>query len=231
MFFAQKITCLKPASAENRPLTNGNVLSASSDLVSELSPLQKTAKRAADIILSLVTLVITLPLFITLAILIKLSGKGPAIFRQERIGLNGKPFTMLKFRTMHQDAETNGPMLSNPNDPRVTTVGRFIRRHKLDEIPNFINVLSGEMSVVGPRPEREYYLDLLRKENPEVDLILTVKPGITCTGQVVYGYASDLGEMLERLKYELDYVKNPSLSKDAEIIWQTLLLLIRGRKD
>jgi len=132
---------------------------------------------------------------------------------------------------MKEDAETNGPMLSNPNDPRVTPVGTFMRRHKLDEIPNFINVLRGDMSIVGPRPERQFYIDLLRKENPEVDLLLTVKPGITCTGQVVYGYASDIEEMIERLDYELDYVKNPSLRKDAFIIWQTVLLLIRGRKE
>lgn len=199
--------------------------------INTLAPWQKAVKRAADVFLSLFTLIITLPVFIILALIIKLSGKGPAIYRQTRVGLNGEPFTLLKFRTMYEDAEPNGPMLSNPTDPRVTPVGIFMRRHKLDELPNFINVLMGDMSIVGPRPEREYFLNLLRKENPEVDLLLTVKPGITCTGQVKYGYASDVKEMSERLLYELDYIKTPSLRNDACIMWQTVLLLIRGRRE
>ncbi len=221
---------MKPAPAKNIPDNTGKKPCDLSIQVKRLNPWQQLIKRTADIVFSLITLAITLPVFIILALLIKLYDKGPVIFRQERTGRNGKPFTLLKFRTMKQDAETNGPMLSSPNDPRVTPVGRFMRRHKLDEIPNFINVLKGEMSVVGPRPERQYYLDLLRKENEEVDLLLNFKPGVTCTGQVVYGYASDIEQMTERIKYELDYVRAPSLRKDAFIIWQTFLLLIRGRR-
>lgn len=222
---------MKPSPSEISPVNPGNQFNNLSVRIKSFTPWQKAIKRISDIILSFITIIITLPVFIILAILIRFSGKGPVIFRQERIGLNGKPFTLLKFRTMKEDAETDGPMLSNPTDPRVTTVGTFMRRHKLDEIPNFINVLWGDMSVVGPRPERQFYIDLLRKENPDVDLLLTVKPGITCTGQVVYGYASDVKEMIERLDYELDYVKNPSLRKDVFIMWQTVLLLIRGRKE
>jgi lipopolysaccharide/colanic/teichoic acid biosynthesis glycosyltransferase len=188
-------------------------------------------KRVIDITLSLISICITLPIIIILAIIIKSSGRGPVIFRQERIGRYGKPFTLLKLRTMHENAESNGPMLSTPDDQRVTRAGRFMRRHKIDEIPNFINVLKGDMSIVGPRPEREYYLRQLRERNQEVDLLLTVRPGITCSGQVEYGYASDLDEMIERLAYELNYVKSPSLRRDLVIMWQTVLLLTRGRKN
>jgi lipopolysaccharide/colanic/teichoic acid biosynthesis glycosyltransferase len=222
---------LKPSPSEKKPVSNGQKVNDLSVSVKCFAPWQKIIKRVSDIILSFFTLVITFPVFLTLAILIKVNSKGPVIFRQERIGLYGKPFTLLKFRTMKEDAEPDGPMLSNPNDPRVTTIGIYMRKHKLDEIPNFLNVFWGEMSIVGPRPERQFYLDLLRKENPEADLLLNVKPGITCTGQIVYGYATDIKEMVERLDYELEYVKAPSLRKDALIMWQTMLLLIRGRKE
>jgi lipopolysaccharide/colanic/teichoic acid biosynthesis glycosyltransferase len=196
-----------------------------------LSGWQSVLKRFTDIVLSLITLVVCLPLSIVLAVLIKASGKGPILFRQERLGLHGRPFTLLKFRTMVEDAESDGPMLSNPDDPRVTGIGRFMRRHKIDEIPNFLNVLTGEMSIVGPRPERRYYVELLREKNPETDLMLTVRPGITCLGQVAFGYASDLEEMTERLGYELEYVRKASLSLDAKIMWHTIVLLLRGRKE
>lgn len=195
------------------------------------SPSQLKIKRIIDISLSLITICIALPLIAFLSIIIKTTGKGAIIFRQERIGRNGKPFMLLKFRTMHNNAEPDGPMLSSPTDQRVTAAGRFMRRHKIDELPNFFNVIKGEMSIVGPRPEREYYLQQLRTRNPEVDLLLSVKPGITCTGQVEYGYASDIDQMTDRLVYELDYVKAPSLRKDLNIMWQTVLLLLRGRKE
>jgi lipopolysaccharide/colanic/teichoic acid biosynthesis glycosyltransferase len=198
--------------------------------VAGFSPTQLIIKRFIDIFLSLITICIALPVIVLLAIIIKSSGKGAIIFRQERIGKNGKPFMLLKFRTMHDDAEPDGPMLSTPTDKRVTAAGRFMRRHKIDELPNFLNVIRGDMSIVGPRPEREYYLQQLRARNPEVDLLLSVKPGITCTGQVEYGYASDIDQMADRLVYELDYVKSPSLRKDLIIMWQTVVLLLRGRK-
>jgi lipopolysaccharide/colanic/teichoic acid biosynthesis glycosyltransferase len=188
-------------------------------------------KRLTDILLSLITLLFTLPVSLLLSILIKFSAKGPVLFRQERIGKNGKPFVMLKFRTMKNDAETDGPMLSNPNDQRVTTVGRFMRRHKIDELPNFINVIRGEMSIVGPRPEREFYLDQLRKLNPDTDLMLTIKPGITCIGQVKFGYATNMTEMAERLLFELEYVRKRSFRLDIQVMWHTILLLLRGRED
>ena len=188
-------------------------------------------KRLTDIMLSIITLVVTSPVSLFLSIMIKLSDTGPVLFRQERIGKDGIPFIMLKFRTMYRNAETNGPMLSNPFDSRVTPVGRFMRRHKLDELPNFINVIRGEMSIVGPRPEREFYLNKLRNLNPDTDLLLNVKPGITCIGQVKFGYATNMTEMAERLLYELEYVKSRSFGLDMLVMWQTLLLLLRGRKE
>lgn len=157
-----------------------------------------------------------------------MADRGPVLFRQKRIGLNGEPFYLLKFRTMIPGAEPDGPMLSDPDDPRVTPLGRYLRRHKIDEIPNFINVLKGEMSIVGPRPERKFYIDKLREKNPEVDLLFTVKPGITCYGQVLYGYASGIDAMAQRLEYELKYIKSPSLFADFTIMSQTIILLVRG---
>lgn len=194
-------------------------------------PVQRVVKRIIDLGFSVLILLITLPVCLVLAVAIKLSGKGPVLFRQERVGRHGKLFTLLKFRTMHVGAEPNGPMLSDPNDPRVTGVGRYMRRHKLDELPNFLNVIMADMSVVGPRPERLYYLNELRKTNPEVDRLLTVRPGITGPGQVEYGYASDIDQMRERLVYEISYVKDPSLPGDFAIMWKTALLLLRGRKE
>jgi len=204
---------------------------ADSGAVTGFSLLQLAVKRALDVVISTLTLVITAPLSIAIAIIIKLADGGPVLFRQERIGLDGNPFTLLKFRTMVPGAEPNGPMLSGPDDPRVTPVGKFMRHHKIDEIPNFINVLKGEMSIVGPRPERQYYINKLREKNREIDMLFRVKPGITCYGQVLYGYASDIDAMTERLNDELRYIKNPSLLTDFRIMGQTTLLLVRGRKN
>jgi lipopolysaccharide/colanic/teichoic acid biosynthesis glycosyltransferase len=191
---------------------------------------QKVIKRLLDVILSIFTLIITAPLSLIFAVMIKISDRGPVFFRQERIGLNGKLFMLLKFRTMIQDAEPDGPMLSDPDDPRVTPLGRFMRHHKIDEIPNFINVLKGEMSIVGPRPERLFYIKKLKEKNSDVDFLFIMKPGITCYGQVLYGYASDIDSMKERLKYEIDYIKAPSLLSDFSIMFQTIKLLARGRR-
>jgi lipopolysaccharide/colanic/teichoic acid biosynthesis glycosyltransferase len=192
---------------------------------------QRIVKRLFDLIISSISLIITFPACVILAIVTKLSGRGPVLFSQERIGLHGKPFIMYKFRTMHVMAEPDGPMLSSPDDPRVTRIGRFMRQHKLDEIPNFINVIKGEMSIVGPRPEREFYILQLKRINPEIDHIFTVKPGITSYGQVLIGYASNISEMTKRLTIELEYARNPSLKKDFFILGRTILLLLRGRKD
>lgn len=202
-----------------------------SSTLSGFSLWQKVVKRFLDVTLSLFTLIITAPLSLIITLLIKMSDFGPVLYRQERIGLKGKPFFLLKFRTMIDGAEPDGPQLSGTADPRVTWLGRFMRHHKIDEIPNFINVLKGEMSIVGPRPERQFYIDKLRARNRKTDMLFTMKPGITCYGQVIYGYASDIDSMAERLKHELSYISEPSLRADFKIMGQTILLLVRGRKN
>jgi lipopolysaccharide/colanic/teichoic acid biosynthesis glycosyltransferase len=164
-----------------------------------------------------------------LALLIRLSGKGPVIFSQERVGRHGKPFMIYKFRSMDDDAEHDGPQLAVRGDRRITTIGRFMRKHRLDEIPNFINILKGEMSLVGPRPERKHYIEQILQKAPHYNRVLSVRPGITCWGQVKLGYASDINRMLERLDYDLLYLENVSLYLDLKIIFYTLGTILKGK--
>ncbi|MDY6800587.1 MAG: sugar transferase [Bacteroidota bacterium] len=189
---------------------------------------QEHAKQAFDIILSLIVLIIFSPLFLFLAMGIKATSKGPIIYSHERIGRFGKPFTLYKFRSMYVDAEKNGPELSSKNDSRITPFGRFLRKTKLDELPNFWNVLKGDMSIVGPRPERKYYIDRIVKIAPHYLHLQKVKPGITSWGQVKYGYAEDVDQMVKRLKYDILYIENMSLYVDFKIIIYTLLTIFRG---
>jgi lipopolysaccharide/colanic/teichoic acid biosynthesis glycosyltransferase len=158
---------------------------------------------------------------------VKFSSRGPILHRQERIGRYGKPFTLFKFRSMVADAEKNGPELSRKNDDRVTNFGKFMRQRKMDEIPNFINVLKGEMSLVGPRPERQYFINEIIKQAPHYVHLHRVKPGITSWGQVKYGYAATVDEMIRRLKYDLLYIENMSLFVDFQIMIYTILAVFR----
>jgi exopolysaccharide biosynthesis polyprenyl glycosylphosphotransferase len=190
---------------------------------------QQNIKRVLDILLSLTALTVTLPLTLALAAAIRAGSSGPVIYRQERIGRRGKPFMIFKLRSMINNAEEDGPLLSSTDDPRITATGRFMRRHRLDEIPNFINVLRGEMSLVGPRPERKFFIDLITKDTPEYLQLLKVRPGITSWGQVLYGYASTVDEMKERMSYDLLYLKNLSLYVDFKIIIYTVITVLRGR--
>jgi exopolysaccharide biosynthesis polyprenyl glycosylphosphotransferase len=196
----------------------------------ELMPFWQFAlKNFIDISFGVVAILTLSPLYILFAIGIKLSSKGPILFRQERIGKNGKPFFLFKFRSMYVDAEKNGPNLSKPNDSRITPFGKFLRKTKLDEIPNFFNVVMGNMSIVGPRPERQFYIDQIIKISPQYLQLQKIKPGITSLGQVKFGYAENVEQMTRRLRYDLLYLENMSLNTDFLVIYYTLVLLFKGR--
>jgi exopolysaccharide biosynthesis polyprenyl glycosylphosphotransferase len=190
---------------------------------------QANVKQLMDYLLALTLLILMSPFMLIISVFIKISGKGPVIFTQERIGKNGRPFTMYKFRSMNNDAEKGVPMLSNREDARITTFGKFMRKHRIDEIPNLINVLMGEMSLVGPRPERAYFIEQIISKAPRYRRLHKVKPGITSWGQVKYGYASDVDSMVERLEYDLLYLENMSLAIDLKIIVYTFLIIIKGK--
>ncbi len=187
-----------------------------------LSVTQENLKRMIDITLSSIAFLILLPVYIGTAIGVKLSSKGPIFYKQERIGKNGKPFKIIKFRSMYVDAEKHGPALSSDNDSRITPFGKIMRKTRLDEIPQFLNVIVGEMSLVGPRPERQFYIDQIVAKAPFYLNLLKVKPGITSLGQVKYGYAENVEQMIERMKYDLVYVQNMSIYQDFKIMILTV---------
>jgi len=189
---------------------------------------QENTKRFTDIIGSLICMVILSPAYIFLAIGVKQSSKGPILYSHERIGKNGKPFKIYKFRSMFVDAEKNGPMLSSNNDSRITKFGLFMRRTRLDEIPQFFNVLIGNMSIVGPRPERQFYIEQIVQRAPHYKRLLKVRPGITSWGQVKYGYAENVDQMVERLKYDLIYIENMSIYFDLKIMIYTVKTILEG---
>ena len=190
---------------------------------------QYSLKRIFDIVISLFALILLSPVYLVTAIIVRSTSPGPVFYAQERIGHLGKPFKMHKFRSMYVDAEQAGPALSKDDDPRITPFGRFMRKVRLDEIPQFYNVLRGTMSLVGPRPERQFYIDQIVKRAPEYMLLQRVKPGITSWGQVKYGYASNVDEMVERLRYDLLYLDNMSLTTDLKILLYTVIIIFQGR--
>ena len=190
---------------------------------------QYSLKRLFDIVISILAMVLLSPVYLITAIIVKTTSPGPVFYAQERIGYLGRPFKMHKFRSMYVDAEQAGPALSKDDDPRITPFGRFMRKVRLDEIPQFYNVLRGTMSLVGPRPERQYYIDQIVRRAPEYQLLQRVKPGITSWGQVKYGYASSVDEMVERLRYDLLYLDNMSLTTDLKIMVYTAKIILQGR--
>jgi len=194
-----------------------------------MAPWQVKTKQFIDFVVSTIAIIILLPLAFILCILIKVTSRGPILHFQERVGQYGKPFTLFKFRSMYLDAESSGPALSSKNDTRVTPLGRFMRKTRLDELPNFINVFKGDMSLVGPRPERQFYINQIIKVAPHYVHLQKVKPGITSWGQVKYGYAENIDQMVERLKYDLLYIENMSILVDLKIIIYTLITVFKGK--
>lgn len=190
---------------------------------------QQVAKRVFDIVVSILVIIVLSPVYLFTAIMVKRSSPGPVFYKQERIGQHGVPFNMLKFRSMYVNAEDMGPQLSTDDDPRITKWGRFMRKVRLDEIPQFFTVLSGKMSIVGYRPERQYYIDQIVQKAPHYRMLLKVKPGITSWGEVKFGYASTVDEMVERLKYDILYIENMNLAVDIKILIYTALIVIQGR--
>jgi len=194
-----------------------------------ITPAVYNFKRLGDIVTSALSLIILSPVFAAIAIAVKADSKGPAIYNQERIGLHKKPFRIYKFRTMYQNSEDNGPALSCQNDPRITKVGKFLRKYRLDELPQFWNVLKGDMSLVGPRPERDYYIQRITERMPAYSLIHQVRPGITSWGMVRYGYATTVNQMIERLSYDMLYLENVSLAVDLKILFHTVNTVFTGK--
>lgn len=190
---------------------------------------QVMVKRLIDVGGSALFLVLAWPVYAFTAIMVKLSSPGPVFYRQERIGRQGEPFRIIKFRSMFVDAEKMGPALSSDHDPRITRWGRFMRKVRLDELPQFWNVLKGDMSIVGPRPERQFFIDKIVKIAPHYRHLHRVRPGLTSLGQVKYGYAETVEQMVERLKFDILYIENMSLAMDFRVLLYTLKIIVEGR--
>lgn len=190
---------------------------------------QRVCKRVLDVFLSGIALLVLLPLLLFAAIMVLFSSKGPIIYKQQRIGLFGRPFYILKFRSMFVDAESAGPALSSKTDPRITKWGRFMRKWRIDELPQFWNIFKGDMSLVGPRPERKHYIDIISNSHPHYKYLHKVKPGLTSWGMVQFGYAENVTEMIERMRYDLLYIENCSLALDVKIMLYTFIVIFQGR--
>ena len=200
------------------------------EIKQDLMPVwQIMLKRVFDVLGSGLFLLLAWWVYAFTAVMVKLSSPGPVFYRQERIGKNGLPFNIIKFRSMFIDAEKMGPALSSDHDPRITKWGRFMRKVRLDELPQFWNVIKGDMSIVGPRPERRFFIDQIVKIAPHYAHLHRVRPGLTSLGQVKYGYAETVAQMVERLKFDILYIENMSLAMDFRVVLYTLKIIVEGR--
>ena len=198
---------------------------------SRMDALNENLKRIFDFTASCGGMVVFSPLYLAIYIAIKCESKGPAIFRQERIGRGGKAFTLYKFRSMKVTSESDGkPALCQHGDARLTKVGKFIREHHLDELPQLWNVAKGDMSFVGPRPERQYYIDKIMEVNPEYERLYELRPGLFSYATLHNGYTDTLEKMLKRLEYDLEYLENRTMAMDTKIIFQTVWSILSGKK-
>ena len=195
----------------------------------KMSDTELCIKRAFDIAVSAAMLILLSPLFLILALLVWYSSKGPVFYRQERIGLHGLPFEIIKFRTMCVHAETETPQLSADNDPRITKVGKWMRKYRLDELPQFWNILRGDMSIVGPRPERRYFINQIEEKAPYYCMIYKIRPGLTSWGPIKVGYTDTLDKMIRRLNYDIVYIENMSLTLDIKIMFHTIGVIFNGK--
>lgn len=194
-----------------------------------MSDWQLSVKRATDIAVSLLCLIVLSPLYLILTLLVRTDSKGPAIYKQERIGLHGRPFHILKFRTMYVDSESETPMLTAQDDTRITPIGHVLRKYRLDELPQFWNVLKGDMSLVGPRPERAYYIRQIVRKAPYYCLLYKIRPGLTSWGPIKIGYADSIEKMVKRLNYDIAYMENMSLLLDMKILFYTIKVIVDGK--
>jgi lipopolysaccharide/colanic/teichoic acid biosynthesis glycosyltransferase len=196
-----------------------------------MNAVERFIKRLFDFACSFVGLLVLSPVFLIVYISLRLQNDGSVIFKQERIGYKGKPFNIYKFRTMRTDSESNGkPQLAVKGDERLTKVGKFLREHHLDELPQLYNVFVGDMSFVGPRPERQYFIDKIKEVNPNYDYLFLVRPGVTSMATIYNGYTDTIEKMLTRLQMDLDYLQKRSLFYDLKIIVTTVLYIIKGKK-
>ena len=196
-----------------------------------MNNIQRIVKRTVDVIISAITLVVFSPLFLYCYLMVRKEDGGTAIFSQERIGLHGKPFFIYKFRSMKMNAEEDEPLLfSQENDERLTRIGKTLREHHLDELPQLWNVLKGDMSFVGPRPERKFYIDQIMKHNPDYVKLYQIRPGVTSYATLYNGYTDTMEKMLRRLDLDLYYLDHNSLLFDMKILWMTFTSIVFGKK-